>query len=298
MAVAQRAVAFLVFLTTTSPLMVVGDEGCSWGKIPVNRVFDVQWSGNPSSETERAWSFANVYHPEKGRLSVKGTDYFTLTTMSDNEYQLKMFDKDGTLIEAFPAGKVKANDEVIFYIVSGWFGTIITKEDHKIGDRASYEQLQTNPSNEQISKLLGSCSTRATAICGKIPANRVFDVQWSGNPTSTSESLSGLATPYIPGVGRVDASATDYFTLSRISANVYELKHFGPDGTHKKTFPRGSIKANNEAIMYIIHGWFGTVLTKNKHELSDSIELDGLQTDPPESVLEEVYGCSEQTLLL
>jgi len=60
---------------------------------------------------------------------------------SNGNYQLKHFSFDGTLKNQFPEGRLKANSEVVFFIINGWYSTVITKVPHKLGDSARYVGL-------------------------------------------------------------------------------------------------------------------------------------------------------------
>jgi hypothetical protein len=120
----------------------------------------------------------------------------------------------------------------------------------------------------------------------KIPANRVFDVQWSGVPESTDEVAYRFTAPYKPHEGgRASMASTDYFTLKRKAEDMYQLKHFAANGQVKTVFPLGKVKANAEAVFYIINGW-GTVITREAHRYGDSAKFSGLKLNPPPSVVE------------
>merc|ERR1712151_387189 len=71
-------------------------------------------------------------------------------------FQLKHFSSNGAVKTILPAGKVKANSEVVFYIIDGWFGTILTNKAHRKGDCATYSGLLNivNPSDSVLGKVL------------------------------------------------------------------------------------------------------------------------------------------------
>merc|ERR1712232_511587 len=155
-----------------SPSCLPGTAVPTCDKISPDRVWDVQWSGNPPATSEQTWGFAAPYNPSTGlRVSIKSGDYFTLTWTGNDRYQLKLMGDDGTEKSTFPEGKVKADSEVVFYIVTITttlrspiryitvrLATIITKEEHHAGDAASFSDLITNPSRAAVESALGgSC---------------------------------------------------------------------------------------------------------------------------------------------
>jgi len=78
--------------------------------------------------------------------------------MGNDSYQLRLFGNDGREMSTFPVGKVKANSEVVFYIVDGWYGTIISKIAHVAGNSADFSDLVTSPSRTIVESTLGrSC---------------------------------------------------------------------------------------------------------------------------------------------
>jgi len=75
-------------------------------------------------------------------------------------YQLTQFGSNGARKAIFPEGELKANEDVVFYMVDGWYGTIITKKAHRLGDRATYYGLVSivNPSDSVLQDALRSLS--------------------------------------------------------------------------------------------------------------------------------------------
>jgi len=125
------------------------------------------------------------------------------------------------------------------------------------------------------------------AVCERISAKRVFDVQWSGAPHRTSQYCSYFDEPYYPHKGRISVDReNDYFTLSRNADGTYSLRQYGADGTLKTTFPDGKVTlASVEVIFYIIDGFFGTVITSIEHRDGDSASYGFLTADPSPKVL-------------
>jgi len=156
-------------------------------------------------------------------------------------------------------GKVQlGNDDMLFYIIDGWYGTIITKsEGYKDGDKATFTDLTRDP-------VLSTCPV--LDVCGDISAKRVFDVQWSGDETSTTQRVSGFAKPYIPGVGRLSVDRKhDFFRLHKTSSGSYVLQHFDKGGSLKNELSGGKVQlGNDDMLFYIIDGWYGTIITKSE----------------------------------
>merc|ERR1712079_231128 len=124
------------------------------GMISAKRVFDVQWSGNPSDTVQQCWGFDAPYVPHTGRISVnRESDYFVLEKNADDTFSLKHFRQDGTLRTTLSGGEVMlASPEVAFYIIDNHYGTVITKTDHKDGDRADFVGLTSNPSPDVVAQ--------------------------------------------------------------------------------------------------------------------------------------------------
>jgi len=119
------------------------------GDISARRVFDIQWSGDEASTTQRCSGFAKPYSPGVGRLSVdRAHDFFRLRKASSGSYFLYHFGKGGRLKNEMSGGKVKlGDDDALFYIIDGWYATLITKsEAYKDGDKATFEGLTRDPS--------------------------------------------------------------------------------------------------------------------------------------------------------
>jgi len=129
-------------------------RGALCGRISAKRVFDVQWSGNEHQTTQFCSGFSAPYHPHKGRTTVdRETDYYNLVEKANGKFSLRQYGADGTLKETLPDGKVTlASQDAIFYIIDGWFGTVITSAEHRDGDTASFGGLTDNPSREVVSQ--------------------------------------------------------------------------------------------------------------------------------------------------
>mmetsp|Transcript_63544 Transcript_63544/g.200752 ORF Transcript_63544/g.200752 Transcript_63544/m.200752 type:complete len:434 (+) Transcript_63544:77-1378(+) len=152
---------------------VDASRGVLCKQISAKRVFDVQWSGNVRQTTLDCYGFDAPFHPHKGRTIVdREADYYSLVQKADGKFSLRQYGADGTLKETLPDGRVAlASQEAIFYIIDGWYGTVITSMEHQDGDRASFRSLTADPSPEAVRRdceapekqLLGqSCIT----ICG------------------------------------------------------------------------------------------------------------------------------------
>mmetsp|Transcript_19380 Transcript_19380/g.35232 ORF Transcript_19380/g.35232 Transcript_19380/m.35232 type:complete len:388 (-) Transcript_19380:58-1221(-) len=139
------------------------------GKLPPSRVWDVAWRGNPSATDEYTWNFQTPWISSVGHIIVEPTDYFTLTkVMCGTDYQLKHYGSDGYLKTTFPKGKVKSNSDVVFYLYRDWYATVITKEKHKMGDTATFSNLQFNRSASFLRDacMQEGCTTTGSAGVG------------------------------------------------------------------------------------------------------------------------------------
>ena len=137
-----------------------GDQGPldfdACGNISAKRVFDVQWSGDESLAVQQCWGFSAPYKPNEGRLTVdREHDYFRLHMGPDGAQALQHFGRDGHLKAELSGGVVRlGSEEVIFYIIDGWFGTVITRsETYSDGDQATFANLMRDP-------VLGGCTPR------------------------------------------------------------------------------------------------------------------------------------------
>lgn len=119
------------------------------GQIPATRVFDVQWSGDENQVDQACSHFQMPYDPRThSRLQVDvHDDYFELVVNESGDYALQQFDERGTLKFELCCGEVKlANADVVFYIIDGWYGTIITRSSgYSYGDAATFTGLRRDP---------------------------------------------------------------------------------------------------------------------------------------------------------
>jgi len=273
---------------TRDPVLTCSFDIC--GHIPANRVFDVQWSGNENDASSQSVSGFNApFLPStRSRMEVDlDSDYFKLAEGSDGTYSLTQFGQDGTMKAELSGGSLKlANDDVAFYIIDGFYATIITQSrEYSYGDSAVFTHLTRDP--------VLTCSFD---VCGgQIPANRVFDVQWSGNENdASSQSVSGLNAPFLPSTNRrmeVDLDS-DYFDLEANPDGTFSLKQFGQDGTMKAELSGGRVKlANDDVAFYIIDGWYATIITRsNEYSYGDSAIFTHLTRDPVLSCSFDVCG--------
>jgi len=119
------------------------------GHVPATNVFDVQWSGDQTEQVQACSGFQEPFDPRTdSRLQVDlQNDYFELVPNKSGGHSLRQFDKHGKLKFNLWGGEVKlANADVVFYIIDGWYGTIITRSSsYKYGDSATYTGLTLNP---------------------------------------------------------------------------------------------------------------------------------------------------------
>jgi len=74
------------------------------------------------------------------------SDYFELVAKGSGVYALQQYDEHGTLKAELLGGELKlVNADVIFYIISGWYATIITRSSHNYGDAATFTGLTRDP---------------------------------------------------------------------------------------------------------------------------------------------------------
>lgn len=119
------------------------------GDIPAKQVFDVQWSGEESQTDQYCRGFDAPFDPSSDRrLTVdQEFDHYRLGKTPDGSYVLQLFDRHGKLKGQLSGGKVKlANTEVLFYIIGGWYGTIITKsKQYNYDSVATFKDLTRDP---------------------------------------------------------------------------------------------------------------------------------------------------------
>jgi hypothetical protein len=261
-------------------------EAFACGKIPATNVFDVQWSGDQTRTDQACSYFREPFDPRtKTRLQVDlQNDYFELVAKENGDYALQQFDKNGSLKFDLWGGEVKlANADVVFYIIDGWFGTIITRSrKYNFGDTATFRKLSRNP---PLSCITHNITSEAESFaCGKIPATNVFDVQWSGDQAQTDQACSYFREPFDPRTKtrlQVDLQ-NDYFELVAKENGDYALQQFDKNGSLKFDLWGGEVKlANADVAFYIIDGWFGTIITRSrKYNYGGTATFTGLSRNP------------------
>lgn len=120
-------------------------------------------------------------------------------------------------------------------------------------------------------------------VCGEISARRVFDVQWSGDMSRTTQHCSGFDAPFDPAGGRLSVDRSrDSFRLGRQPGGSLVLQHFDGLGKLKNQLLGGEVKlASEEVLFYIIDGWFGTIITRSdKYREGDDALFTNLTRDP------------------
>lgn len=110
------------------------------GRVPANRVWEVQWSGSAPAPSE------DIQFPLSHRLDMALGDYYTLSKAFGRRYQLNQYDVSGKLKRGPLAGQVKANSEAIFLIAFP-LSTVITKQAYGFGDSATFRNLILSPSS-------------------------------------------------------------------------------------------------------------------------------------------------------
>jgi len=276
------------------------------GDIPAKQVFDVQWSGSESQTDQGCSGFAVPYEPNQGvHLAVDwASDHFRLGETPDGSHVLQLFDMHGEMKGQLSGGMLKlASAEVAFYIIDGWYATIITKSaKYTYGDAATFKDLTPEPGlmlcevakpkpkidagaseyttttpfvgyttaipedKRSAAMDIVQVSPSVVNLCGDIPAKQVFDVQWSASEGQTDQDCSEFAAPYDPhqGVRLAVDRAFDHFRLGETPDGSHVLQLFDLHGQMKGQLSGGMLKlANAEVAFYIIDGWYATIITKS-----------------------------------
>jgi len=283
----RRGLAMLLLLAVGR--MAVGSaseaETFACGRIPATNVFDVQWTHTLRSD-QACSSFQEPYDPHT-RTSLQvdlQNDYFELVVKDSGDYALQQFDRNGSLKFDLWGGWVfLANADVVFYIIGGYFATIITRSSSYIySSSANFTGLSSNPGL--------SCITHnftlepETFACGQIPATNVFGVQWSGVPFRTDQVCSSFQEPYDPHTRtslQVDLQ-NDYFELVVKESGDYALQQFDRNGSLKFDLWGGEvILANADVVFYVIRNWFATIITRSSSYIyGSSANFTGLSSNP------------------
>jgi len=148
LAIALTATSFLFGSADNFTAFDIDDTSFACGRIPANRVFDIQWSGNENNSVQACSGFNAPFDPRSGRLTVDLTsDHFRLVKLPGDEYDLLQFGKSGEAKGSLRGGKLSlGNLDVLFFIIDGWYGTIITRSsNHNYGDQQLFESLRSNP---------------------------------------------------------------------------------------------------------------------------------------------------------
>jgi hypothetical protein len=168
--------------------------GITDGKFGSAQIFDVQynWSGNTLNVSNLIAPFdSNFQHP-----TVASGDYFQFfnSTTVPGTYGLALYQSDGTLKQVLhDTGSFNAlSNNVIFYVGSGFFGTIITPgEGYNYGDSDTFTNVTQNPTANDLTGFTWASLTPLTAgqtagpsIVSTVITNTVTTASVNGTPTT------------------------------------------------------------------------------------------------------------------
>ena len=182
--------------------------GITDGKFGPAQIFDVQynWSGNTLNVSNLIAPYdSNFQHP-----TVNTGDYFQFfnSTTVAGTYGLALYQADGTLIQVLhDTGTFSAlSNNVIFYVGSGFYGTIITPgEGYNYGDSDSFTNVTQNPAANDLSSYTWSSLTPLAA--GQTAAPTLVSSVVTNTVTTTSVN-NGAATSVVTTATRV-VNSTD-----------------------------------------------------------------------------------------
>lgn len=177
--------------------------GITDGKFGSAQIFDVQynWSGNTLSVSNLIAPYdSNFQHP-----TVANGDYFQFfnSTTVAGTYGLALYQSDGTLKQVLhDTGTFSAlSNNVIFYVGSGFYGTIITPgEGYNYGDSDSFTVANQNPTANDLSGYTWSSLTPLAA--GQTAAPTLVSSVVT-NTVTTASTPNGAATSTTARVTRV-----------------------------------------------------------------------------------------------
>ena len=192
------------------------------GHFSTNQIFDVQyyWSGT----TLNASNFIAPYDQNFSHPTVSTGDYFAFfaSTTNPGTYGLGLYNSSGTLIQTVhDTGTLQAiGPDAIFYIGSGFFGTVITTSaGYAYGSSASFASMDSSVSASDASSYTWASTTplsagqtagsTSTPTYVAITSANVVSV----TPTSTNSPSGEGASNVIDG-----SSATKYLNFDRASA--------------------------------------------------------------------------------
>lgn len=136
------------------------------GHFGTNQIFDVQyyWSGT----TLNASSFIAPYDMNFQHPTLSSGDYFAFfpSTTNPGTYGMGLYNSSGTLLQVVHnTGTLQAiGPDAIFYIGSGFFGTVITTSaGYAYGSNASFTNMDTSVSSSDASSYTWASTTPLSA---------------------------------------------------------------------------------------------------------------------------------------
>lgn len=178
------------------------------GHFSTNQIFDVQyyWSGT----TLNASNFVAPYDQNFSHPTVNSGDYFAFfpSTTNPGTYGLGLYNSSGTLIQTVHnTGTLQAiGPDAIFYIGSGFFGTVITTSaGYAYGSSASFTNMDTSVTSGEASSYTWASTTplaagqsagsgSPTIVSTAAGADIVTTTSTTGATTSTSTVTNGSTT--------------------------------------------------------------------------------------------------------
>jgi len=271
--------------------------------LPASQVWDTQWSGNLECTIQSFSSFSCPFSPDGGRriCPESGDDYWRLKPTMNGRFDLELYNRAGVKYDQLAGGRIElANENGAFFVIDGWYGTLITIEPFGKGGSTSLSGLALDP---PVSCVAGSGATTTAAssgsttttvlnaaaydwLCENLPASQVWDTQWSGNLECTIQSFSSFSCPFSPDGGRriCPESGDDYWRLKPTMNGRFDLELYNRAGVKYDQLAGGRIElANENGAFFVIDGWYGTLITIEPFGRGGSTSLSGLVLDPPVS---------------
>lgn len=178
------------------------------GHFGTNQIFDVQyyWSGT----TLNASNFIAPYDMNFSHPTLNSGDYFAFfaSTTNPGTYALGLYNSSGTLIQTVHnTGTLQAiGPDAIFYIGSGFFGTVITTSaGYAYGSSASFTNMDTSVTSGDASSYTWASTTplsagqsagsgSPTVVSSAAGADIVTTTTTTGSTTTTTTTTNGSAT--------------------------------------------------------------------------------------------------------
>jgi hypothetical protein len=177
------------------------------GRFSTNQIFDVQyyWSGT----TLNASNFIAPYDQNFSHPTVSSGDYFAFfpSTTNPGTYGMGLYNSSGTLLQVVHnTGTLQAiGPDAIFYIGSGFFGTVITPSaGYAYGASASFTSMDTSVSSSDASSYtwasttpLGAGQTAGSSsptVVSTAPGTSIVSTSTSNGATTSATTVTNDST--------------------------------------------------------------------------------------------------------